>query len=78
MASQGSQKQSKAGSGAGTMLAPLTSWQGHKDQIYAMCFDPKTRTLVTGGKEGVCLVWNSEGRIQHRLDSHGRLLSMTL
>lgn len=44
----------------------MTSWPGHKDHIYAMCYDPTTKTLVTGGKEGACFVWNSEGKIQQR------------
>ncbi|GMH42967.1 hypothetical protein BSKO_10889 [Bryopsis sp. KO-2023] len=50
-----------------TSLTPVTSWQGHKDQIYAMCHDPLTKKLVTGGKEGVCVVWSEEGRMEQKV-----------
>ncbi|CAD7696763.1 unnamed protein product [Ostreobium quekettii] len=54
-------------SASAVSLVPVSSWEGHSDQIFAMCFDPTSRSLITGGKEGTCLVWSEEGAITQRI-----------
>eukprot|EP00803_Ostreobium_quekettii_P004944 evm.model.scf_1877.2 EVM.evm.TU.scf_1877.2 scf_1877:18665-29923(+) len=48
-------------------LVPISSWEGHNDQIFTMTFDPSSRSLITGGKEGTCIVWSEDGIITQRI-----------
>lgn len=50
------------------VLRAVDSFVGHRDQIFAMCYDEEQAQLVSGGKEGTLIVWSSEGQIVETVD----------
>lgn len=56
------------GRSSGAGLRAVNSFVGHRNQIFAMCYDEEQAQLISGGKEGTLIAWSSEGQIVETVD----------
>jgi centriolar protein POC1 len=40
------------------------SFRGHKDAVTSVCFNPNMKQLVSGGLDGMVMVWNFKPQLR--------------